>query len=60
MTKHAKNNIQYTLSTLAIEGLKPSREAVKLYGALSDRKLSLSETLKAIERIHGVSGTTHG
>lgn len=56
MTKRAKQNIEYTLSTFAVEGLKPSREAIKLYEKMSDKKLSLSETIKAIERNHGVVG----
>ena len=56
MTKHAKQTIAYTLSTFAVEGLKPSPEAVKLYEQMSDKKLSLAEALKAIERNHGVAG----
>lgn len=56
MTKRVKKNINYTLSTFAVEGLKPSKEAVKLYGEMSEGKRSLADTLKAIERNHGVTG----
>lgn len=56
MTERTKQNINYTLSTFAVEGLKPSKEAVKLYEKMDDGKLSLADTLKAIERNHGVAG----
>ena len=56
MTKRVKKNVRYTLSTFAVEGLKPSKEAVKLYGEMSEGKRSLADTLKAIERNHGVAG----
>lgn len=59
MTKHAKQNVEYTLSTFAIEGLKPSQEAIKLYGKMSDHELSLSDILKAIEVHHGITGAVH-
>ncbi|MEG2857729.1 MAG: hypothetical protein RR994_03830 [Clostridia bacterium] len=55
MTKQTKKNMEYTLSTFAVEGLKPSKEAVKLYGEMSEDKRSLADTLRAIERNHGVA-----
>lgn len=55
MTKRVKRNIDYTLSTFAVEGLKPSKEAVKLYGEMSEGKRSLADTLRAIEHNHGVA-----
>ena len=56
MTKRVKENIDYTLSTFAVEGLRPSKEAVKLYSEMGEGKRSLADTLKAIERNHGVAG----
>lgn len=56
MTKKTKKNIGYTLSTFAVEGLKPSKEAVKLYVEMSDGKRSLADTLRMIEHNHGVAG----
>lgn len=56
MTERVKKDINYTLSTFAVEGLKPSREAVRLYSEMSEGKRTLADTLRAIERHHGITG----
>lgn len=58
MTKHTKKNIDYTLSTFSVEGLKPSREAIKLCEQMGDKKVSLDEAIHAIKVRHGVAGKT--
>ena len=54
MTKQTKKNIKYTLATFAVEGLKPSKDAIRLYEKLDEGKLSLKETIAAIEHKHDV------
>ena len=54
MTTNTKKNIEYTLSTFAVEGLKPSKEAVKIYEHLDEGKISLSDAIKAIENKHNL------
>ena len=55
MTKRTKHNIEYTLSTLAVEGLKPSREAIQLCKEVSDKKISLDDAIYAIKVKYGVA-----
>ena len=52
MTTNTKKNIEYTLSTFAVEGLKPSDYAVKIFGRLDEGKISLADAIKAIEQKH--------
>lgn len=54
MTEKTRKNIDYTLATFAVEGLRPSEEAIKLYIKMEEGKLSLADTLAAIERKHEV------
>ncbi|WP_101909477.1 antitoxin VbhA family protein [Marasmitruncus massiliensis] len=56
MTERTRRNLEYTLSTFAVEGLKPSKEAVRLYERMDEGKLSLKDAIAAIERKHGVAG----
>lgn len=56
MTKKTKQKLDYTLATFAIEGLNPSKEAIKLYKRMDAEKISLTDTLRQIERNHGVDG----
>jgi len=54
MTTNTKKNIEYTLSTFAVEGLKPSDYAVRIYEHLDEGKISLVEAVKAIEQKHNL------
>lgn len=50
MTRETQKNINYTLSTLAIEGLTPSKETVKLCEKMSDGEIELEDVLFAIRK----------
>lgn len=56
MTKRSSRNINYTISTFAIEGLRPSDDAIRLYEKMEDGELSLGDVLKEIERKYRVAG----
>lgn len=58
MTTKARKNIEYTLSTFAVEGLKPSEYAVSLYEHLDEGKISLSDVIKVIEQKHNLQVKT--
>lgn len=48
MTREASKQIEYSLSTLAIEKLSPSREAMKLCEQMSDGEISTEAAVAAI------------
>jgi len=52
MTTETPKNIEYTLSTFAVEGLRPSDYAVRIYENLDEGKISLSDAIKAIKQKH--------
>lgn len=54
MTKQAKENINYTLSTLAIEKLTPSKAAIKLCEETTAGKMSVEKAIKALTALYGV------
>lgn len=60
MTERGRKNIRYTLSTFAIEGLRPSEEAIQLYERMEDGELSLGEVLREIEGKYRAAGEKRG
>ena len=54
MTKKAEKQVAYTLSTHAVENLKPSRDAVRLCRQMADGKLGADEAVAIMLRKHGV------
>lgn len=56
MTERTKRNIDYTLGTFAVEGLRPSKDAIRLCERMGDGKITLQEAIREIERKHGVAG----
>lgn len=42
------------LGSFAIEGLRPSDDAIKLYQYMEDRTLSADEVIKRIEKLYGI------
>lgn len=56
MTERTRRNIDYTLGTFAIEGLRPSKEALHLYELMDEGKLTLKETIDQIKHNHGLTG----
>ena len=56
MGKGNRRNIDYTISSFAIEGLRPSDDAIRLYEKMEDGKISLREVLREIERKYQVAG----
>ena len=55
MKTRTQRNIDYTLSTFAVEGLRPSGDTVKLYRRLEEGKLSLADAIKKVERKHNLT-----
>ena len=47
------NNIEYTLSTMAIEGLIPSQIAINYAVKVEQGKMSLEEAVEAIKHMYG-------
>ncbi len=54
MTAKIKENIKYTLSTFEVEGLRPSKETMRLMERMESGKIELPEVLRAIEKQHGI------
>ena len=54
MTQKCKEHLDYTLATLAIEHLAPSREAVRLCTQVSEGKMDADAAVLAILRQHGL------
>jgi hypothetical protein len=55
MIRTAQQNIQYTLSTQAIERVTPSKDALRLCEKLSDGKLSANAAVDAIKQKYGLT-----
>lgn len=55
MTEQLKNSLKNTLSTLAIENLTPSREALRLCEQNADGQISIEEAIEKLIRLHGVN-----
>lgn len=54
MTKAVAKQIEYAVSTLAIEKLRPSDEAIKLCEQMAEGKISTDAAILAILTQHGV------
>ena len=54
MTQKSKKQIEYTLSTHAIERLTPSREAIRLCEQLSDGKINAEQAVDLLLRQYGL------
>lgn len=54
MTQKSKRQVEYTLATLAIEGLTPSKEAVRYCEQISDGKISADKAVDGILCKHGL------
>ena len=52
MTREASKQIEYSLSTLAIERLSPSQEALKLCEQMSDGKISTEAAVASIIKLY--------
>lgn len=59
MTEKARRSIDYTLATLAVEGLRPSTEALHLCKRRANGELTLDEVVEAIKRKYGVADGQH-
>lgn len=56
MTNWAEQNIQYTLSTQAVEHIIPSKEALLLCEKLSEGKINANAAVDTIKLKYGVEG----
>lgn len=56
MTERTQKNIEYLLGTFAVEGLRPSEDALHICERMGDGEITLQEALREIERKHGVAG----
>ena len=54
MTKKAENQIKYTLSTMAIEHIAPSSEALHLCEALAENRITPDEALNSVLERYGL------
>lgn len=52
MTNQAKKNLEYTLSTHAIEGLYPSKEAFALCRATSEKRMTVDEAAAQLKAMY--------
>ena len=52
MTKQATKNLKYTLSTHAIEGLYPSKEALALCKATSEKRITVDEAAAQLKAMY--------
>lgn len=61
MTQKKSQQIEYVLSTHAIERLFPSKEAVRLCERMSDGTLSAKEAVASVLKAYGLKqGADHG
>lgn len=49
------NNIEYTLSTMAVEGLIPSQKAIDYTIKVEQGEMTLEQAIEAIKRTYEVS-----
>lgn len=49
MREQTNRHLKYTLGTLAVERLTPSRHAVRLCTELSDGKISVDQALRLVK-----------
>lgn len=54
MREETRKHIDYMLGSFAIEGLRPSDDAIKLYQYMEDGTLSADEVIKRIEKLYGI------
>ena len=54
MTKKAENQIKYTLSTMAIEQIAPSSEALSLCEAMADSRITADEAVNSVLERYGL------
>ena len=55
MTSSTQQNIKYTLSTQAIEEVKPSKDAIRLCEKLSNGELSANAAVDTIKQKYGIT-----
>ena len=57
MTPKAQKNLEYTLATHEIEGLRPSDYAISLCERMMDDEITADEAVDAILKYHKISST---
>lgn len=55
MAARNRQDIKFTLSTQAMEGIAPSRQAIRLCKRLSDGTVSADAAVEAIKAKHGLT-----
>lgn len=55
MTPKAQKNLEYTLATLEIEGLRPSDHAISLCERMAEGEITADEAVNAILEYYGIS-----
>lgn len=59
MTREASKQIQYCLSTLAIEKLHPSDEAISLCEQMAEGQISTEAAVEKLLRNYGLQSISH-
>lgn len=54
MTQTGKKHLEYTVSTHAVERLKPSKDAMRLCEQISDGKISADAAVEALLHLYGL------
>lgn len=54
MTPKAKQSLKYTLATLAVEKVAPSRKAVRLCEEIAEGRISADSAVEQIKRYYGI------
>ena len=47
-----KKNLNYNLGTAAVEGLKPSKKAIKIFMQIDNNLISIDDAIKKIEMMY--------
>lgn len=54
MTPNAKESVKYTLATLAIEKVTPSRRTIRLCEKITEGRISPDSAVEQIKRYYGI------
>lgn len=55
MTPKAQKNLEYTLATHALEGLRPSDHAISLCERMAEGEITVDEAMVSIIEYYGIS-----
>lgn len=57
MTPKGKESLKYTLATLAIEKVTPSRKAIRLCEEITEGRISADNAVEQIKRYYGIENS---